>query len=95
MNTTDGAGFEPAVPCGTHAFQACPIDRSGTHPKKQGGDSEAETPEFQLKLAEGGGSAFCVQRLGLAAAASLRLNGFVCPRKMDFVDDMDFVDAIK
>jgi hypothetical protein len=28
----DGAGFEPAVPCGTHAFQACPIDRSGTHP---------------------------------------------------------------
>ena len=28
----DGAGFEPAVPFGTHAFQACPIDRSGTHP---------------------------------------------------------------
>jgi hypothetical protein len=30
----DGEGFEPSVPCGTHAFQACPIDRSGTHPKR-------------------------------------------------------------
>ncbi len=29
----DGEGFEPSVPCGTHAFQACPIDRSGTHPE--------------------------------------------------------------
>jgi hypothetical protein len=36
-------------------------DRPLWHPsKKQGGDSEAETPEFQLKLAEGGGSAFRV-----------------------------------
>ena len=26
----DGEGFEPSVPFGTHAFQACPIDRSGT-----------------------------------------------------------------
>ena len=30
----DGEGFEPSVPFGTHAFQACPIDRSGTHPKR-------------------------------------------------------------
>ena len=28
----DGRGFEPLVPCGTHAFQACTIDRSVTHP---------------------------------------------------------------
>ena len=29
----DGEGFEPSVPFrGTHAFQACPIDRSGTRP---------------------------------------------------------------
>jgi hypothetical protein len=74
-------------------------DRPLWHPsKKQGGDSEAETPEFQLKLAEGGGSAFRVYGLGFAAAASLRLNGFVRPRKMDFVDDtdcVDFVDGIK
>jgi hypothetical protein len=33
-NLADGEGFEPSVPCGTHAFQACPIDRSGTHPKR-------------------------------------------------------------
>ena len=29
---TDGGGFEPPVPFGTHAFQACTIDRSVTHP---------------------------------------------------------------
>ena len=29
---TDGRGFEPLVPFGTHAFQACTIDRSVTHP---------------------------------------------------------------
>src|SRR5439155_27129395 len=29
----DGRGFEPRVPFGTHAFQACTIDRSVTHPK--------------------------------------------------------------
>jgi hypothetical protein len=34
MDLADGEGFEPSVPCGTHAFQACPIDRSGTHPKR-------------------------------------------------------------
>src|SRR5437763_16910036 len=28
----DGRGFEPLVPCGTHAFQACTIDRCVTHP---------------------------------------------------------------
>ncbi len=28
----DGRGFEPLVPFGTHAFQACTIDRSVTHP---------------------------------------------------------------
>jgi hypothetical protein len=31
MNT-DGGGFEPPVPFGTHAFQACTINRSVTHP---------------------------------------------------------------
>ena len=30
----DGGGFEPPVPFGTHAFQACTIDRSVTHPGK-------------------------------------------------------------
>ena len=29
---TDGGGFEPPVPFGTHAFQACTINRSVTHP---------------------------------------------------------------
>src|SRR5207237_1160864 len=28
----DGRGFEPRVPFGTHAFQACTIDRSVNHP---------------------------------------------------------------
>ena len=28
----DGRGFEPRVPFGTHAFQACTIDHSVTHP---------------------------------------------------------------
>src|SRR5207302_8473224 len=28
----DGGGFEPPVPFGTHAFQACTINRSVTHP---------------------------------------------------------------
>ncbi len=28
----DGGGFEPPVPLGTHALQACTIDRSVTHP---------------------------------------------------------------
>ncbi len=30
----DGWGFEPPVPFGTHAFQACTINRSVTHPFK-------------------------------------------------------------
>jgi hypothetical protein len=33
----DGRGFEPRVPFGTHAFQACTIDRSVTHPCCSGG----------------------------------------------------------
>ena len=28
----DGRGFEPRMPCGIHAFQACAIDHSATHP---------------------------------------------------------------
>jgi hypothetical protein len=32
MRLADGGGFEPPVPFGTHAFQACTIDRSVTHP---------------------------------------------------------------
>lgn len=32
-SVADGGGFEPPVPYkGTHAFQACTIDRSVTHP---------------------------------------------------------------
>jgi hypothetical protein len=31
---TDGGGFEPPVPCGTHALQACTINRSVTHPER-------------------------------------------------------------
>jgi hypothetical protein len=34
FGVADGEGFEPSVPCGTHALQACPIDHSGTHPKR-------------------------------------------------------------
>jgi hypothetical protein len=44
---SDGEGFEPSVPCGTHAFQACPIDRSGTHPG-QAYDIPAFEERFQL-----------------------------------------------
>ena len=32
--TTDGGGFEPPVPFGTHAFQACTINHSVTHPRQ-------------------------------------------------------------
>lgn len=28
----DGGGFEPPIPFGIHAFQACAIDHSATHP---------------------------------------------------------------
>jgi hypothetical protein len=31
---TDGGGFEPPVPFGTHALQACTINHSVTHPFK-------------------------------------------------------------
>src|SRR5947207_2312861 len=30
--TADGGGFEPPLPFGKHAFQACAIDHSATHP---------------------------------------------------------------
>ena len=30
---TDGGGFEPPVPYGTHALQACTINHSVTHPE--------------------------------------------------------------
>src|ERR1700732_81352 len=46
---SDGEGFEPSVPCGTHAFQACPIDRSGTHPMS-GQDIEANRQVLQLNF---------------------------------------------
>ena len=29
---SDGEGFEPSLPFGKHAFQACAIDHSATHP---------------------------------------------------------------
>src|SRR6266567_840392 len=38
---TDGGGFEPPVPFGTHAFQACTINRSVTHPEKSSASSES------------------------------------------------------
>jgi hypothetical protein len=49
---SDGEGFEPSVPCGTHAFQACPIDRSGTHPI---GGEDTETNRSVLQLIFRGG----------------------------------------
>ena len=33
VKKTDGEGFEPSVHCCTHAFQACAIDHSATHPE--------------------------------------------------------------
>src|ERR1700722_12292763 len=48
---SDGEGFEPSVPCGTHAFQACPIDRSGTHPG-QACDIPASEEYFQPLFSE-------------------------------------------
>ena len=38
---TDGGGFEPPVPFGTHAFQACTINRSVTHPEQSSSSSES------------------------------------------------------
>ena len=32
LGVADGGGFEPPLPCGKHAFQACAIDHSATHP---------------------------------------------------------------
>ena len=32
----DGGGFEPPIPFGIHAFQACAIDHSATHPLVEG-----------------------------------------------------------
>ena len=32
ISGADGGGFEPPLPFGKHAFQACAIDRSATHP---------------------------------------------------------------
>ena len=29
----DGGGFEPPMPFGIHAFQACALDHSATHPE--------------------------------------------------------------
>ena len=54
----DGRGFEPLVPFGTHAFQACTIDRSVTHPLRR---SAADHLKFRrsgnvavIKVAVGG-----------------------------------------
>ena len=33
VTLAERAGFEPAVPCSTHAFQACSIDHSDTSPR--------------------------------------------------------------
>src|SRR4029077_17487480 len=38
---TDGGGFEPPVPFGTHAFQACTINHSVTHPEQSSFSSES------------------------------------------------------
>ena len=63
----DGEGFEPSVPCGTHAFQACPIDRSGTHPKRAY-DSGVDSSVLQPLCNAGRGfdprSKRCVDRIG-------------------------------
>src|SRR5207245_4346591 len=37
----DGGGFEPPVPFGTHAFQACTINHSVTHPEQSSFPSES------------------------------------------------------
>lgn len=33
-NLAEKEGFEPSVPCGTHAFQACQLNHSCTFPIK-------------------------------------------------------------
>src|SRR6516165_6394244 len=40
----DGGGFEPPVPFGTHAFQACTINHSVTHPEQSSPSSESYSP---------------------------------------------------
>src|SRR5205085_5397334 len=32
LHSSDGGGFEPPKPFGLHAFQACALDHSATHP---------------------------------------------------------------
>lgn len=32
LAVADGQGFEPWLPFGKHAFQACALDHSATHP---------------------------------------------------------------
>lgn len=56
----DGEGFEPSLPCGKHAFQACPINHSGTRPREAeivGRGRRALKPEggppFQRALRQG------------------------------------------
>src|SRR5271156_625871 len=40
IKPADGEGFEPSVPFwSTHAFQACPIDHSGTRPSSSEPDT--------------------------------------------------------
>src|SRR5436853_1834679 len=43
----DGEGFEPSVPFGTHAFQACTIDHSVTHPDLEDRQSNRVLAAFQ------------------------------------------------
>jgi hypothetical protein len=41
IKDSDGGGFEPPVPFGTHAFQACTINHSVTHPEQSSSSSES------------------------------------------------------
>ncbi len=51
IKLADGEGFEPSVPFrGTHAFQACPIDHSGTHPSSSEPDTmTGDTGKFKRR----------------------------------------------
>jgi hypothetical protein len=72
IKPADGEGFEPSVPFwSTHAFQACPIDHSGTHPASSEPDTMRGGPaNFKRRCAGSLGLASC----GLDTSGAAREN---------------------
>src|SRR5438552_18968434 len=65
INSPDGGGFEPPVPFGTHAFQACTINHSVTHPNS--------LPLLTLTLSSSGDNRSRPRRTGTGRGRFLEL----------------------